>query len=244
MSQRIVLITGGSEGMGLATAVRFAEAGDQVIVSGRSHAKLNKVKKHHPNIYTISSDISISEDRKSLISEVKDRFGKIDVLFSNVGVGLFKPLEEITEEEFDNLSNVNYKGTFFILQESLRVMSEGGRIIVNASWTHIRGMKNCSLYGSTKAALSYMVKSLAFELADRGINVNAVSPGYINTAQFNEDLIGEETAQKSKRHVPMQRFGKPEEIANTVYFLASEQASYINGQDLVIDGGLTAVHSH
>ena len=133
MSQRIVLITGGSEGMGLATAVRFAEAGDQVIVSGRSHAKLNKVKKHHPNIYTISSDISISEDRKSLISEVKDRFGKIDVLFSNVGVGLFKPLEEITEEEFDNLSNVNYKGTFFILQESLRVMSEGGRIIVNAS---------------------------------------------------------------------------------------------------------------
>ncbi|TKG93974.1 SDR family oxidoreductase [Puteibacter caeruleilacunae] len=244
MRKRNILITGGSAGMGLATAIKFAEKGDQVIITGRNEKKLEEVKKQYPNIYTIASDVAVSDERKTLMSEIKELFGHIDVLFSNVGVGIFKPLSDITEEEFDQLVNINYKGTFFLIQEALKNMPDDSRIIVNASWTHHRGLMMSSLYGSTKAAISHLVKTLSIELADKKININAISPGYINTEQFNEAMLGEEAAQSRKVQVPMQRFGKAEEIAGLVYFLASPEASYINGQDILVDGGLTAVHNY
>ncbi|NOU58284.1 SDR family NAD(P)-dependent oxidoreductase [Marinifilum caeruleilacunae] len=242
--KRNILITGGSAGMGLSTAIKFAENGDQVIITGRNREKLEEVKQKYPNIYTIASDVSISEERKALMIEIQKKFGHIDILFSNVGVGIFKPLTEISEDEFDKLVNVNYKGTFFFIQEALKIMPDNSRIIVNSSWTHHRGLYSSALYGSTKAAISHLVKSLSIELADRGININAISPGYINTEQFNEEMLGEKAAQARKLQVPVKRFGKPEEISGMVYFLASSDASYINGQDILIDGGLTAVHNY
>ncbi|PXY01978.1 oxidoreductase [Marinifilum breve] len=242
--KRNILITGGSAGMGLSTAIKFSENGDQVIITGRNREKLEEVKQKYPNIYTIASDVSISEERKALMSEIQKKFGHIDILFSNVGVGIFKPLTEISEDEFDQLVNINYKGTFFLIQEALKIMPDNSRIIVNASWTHHRGLYSSALYGSTKAAISHLVKSLSIELADRGININAISPGYINTEQFNEEMLGEQVAQARKKEVPLQRFGKPEEISGIVYFLSSPEASYINGQDILIDGGLTAVHNY
>ncbi|WP_430814773.1 SDR family NAD(P)-dependent oxidoreductase [Carboxylicivirga sp. RSCT41] len=244
MEQRNILITGGSAGMGLATAIRFNENGDQVIITGRNEEKLKAVRQQHPAIHTITSDVASSSDREALMTEIQKKFGRIDVLFSNVGVGIFKPLTEISEHEFDQLVNINYKGTFFLIQKALKLMPDNSRIIVNSSWTHHRGLYSSALYGSTKAAISHLVKTLAIELAGRSININAVSPGYINTEQFNEEMLGEATAQKRKAEVPLKRFGSPKEIAGMVYFLASPEASYLSGQDILIDGGLTAVHNY
>ena len=244
MNGRIILITGGSAGIGLATAETFANNADQVIITGRSTQKLHAVKEQLPNIHTIQSDASEEQQRIALFQQIEQQFGKVDVLFANVGTGIFKPFVEITEHDFDQQVSVNYKGCYFTVQEALKVMPDGGRIIVNASWTHHRGLRHSTLYGSTKAAISHMVKGLAIELAKRNINVNAVSPGYINTEQFNEDLLGIEGAATRKAQVPLERFGKAQEIASVVYFLASKEASYINGQDILIDGGLTAVHNY
>lgn len=244
MKQRIILITGGSAGMGLATAKKFVENGDQVIITGRNKDKLNTVQQNIPEIYAVASDASISHDRKALFAEIEEKFGRIDILFANVGVGLFKPFTEISEEEFDRIVGINYKGTFFTIQGALKLMPNHSRIIVNASWTHFRGVKTSSLYGSTKAAVSHLVKTLSLELAERHININAISPGYINTEQFNEGMLGEQEALARKKQVPLNRFGEVNDISGFVYFLASEDASYLNGQDLLIDGGLTAAHNY
>lgn len=244
MNKRVVLVTGGSEGMGLASAKEFLESGDEVIITARDKARLDELRAKYPDLHTYVSDAGNSQDRKSLMQSIKERFGRIDVLFSNVGIGLFKPLSDISEDEFDKVVNVNYKGTFFMIQEALKLMPENSRIVVNASWTYHRGLYSSSLYGSTKAAIAHLVKTLAIELAPRHININSVSPGYINTKQFNEEMLGEEGAKQRKAQVPLKRFGKPEEVAKMVHFLASNEADYITGQDLLIDGGLTAVHNY
>ncbi|MCT4613561.1 MAG: SDR family oxidoreductase [Marinifilaceae bacterium] len=244
MNKRVVLITGGSAGMGLSTAIKFSENGDKVIITGRNQQKLDEVNKKYPDIYTIASDVSNSKDRKDLINIVNKIFGRIDILFSNVGVGIFKALTEISENEFDEIVNINYKASFFLIQEALKIMPDKGRIIINASWTHHRGLYSSSLYGSTKAAISHLAKTLAIELSPRKINVNAISPGYINTEQFNEDMLGAEIAKERKSQVPQNRFGETSEISGMVFFLASNEASYINGQDILIDGGMTAVHNY
>ena len=244
MTSRIVLITGGSSGIGLATAQKFVENGDNVIITGRDKQKLKAVKAQWPHINIIQSDASVTQQRAELFEVVKQQFGRIDILFANAGTGIFKPFVEISEHDFDQQVSINYKGCYFTIQEALKMMPDGSRIIVNASWTHHRGLRNSTLYGSTKAAISHMVKGLAIELADRNININAISPGYVNTEQFNEDMLGAQGAAARKAQVPLKRFGKIEEIANLVYFLASPEACYIDGQDILIDGGLTAVHNY
>ena len=156
MSQRIILITGGSEGMGLAAAETFHAMGDQVVITGRSQEKMDHVSSRLSGIHTIASDISISTDRARLFDEIKKLFGRIDVFFANAGLGLFKPFSEISEDDFDFISDVNYKGLFFALQGALELMPDRSRIIVNASWTHHRALDGASLYSSTKAAARYL----------------------------------------------------------------------------------------
>lgn len=239
---KTILITGGSSGIGLATARRFFEEGYQVLITGRSLSKLKDVEQKYPYFRVFRSDVSSIEDLNDLPSIVKNHTSTLDTLFVNAGIGLFKKFEEISFDDFDKLISINYKGVFFSIQKLLPLMDKGSNIIINTSWTHFRGLPTSSLYASSKAAISYLVKVLAIELASYHIRVNAISPGYTSTNQFNETLVGQQRYEKMIHHVPASRFAQPEEIANAVFFLASDKASYINGQEIVVDGGLTAVH--
>jgi NAD(P)-dependent dehydrogenase (short-subunit alcohol dehydrogenase family) len=243
--QTIALITGGSSGIGLATARYLNQNGATIIITGRDQVRLHNACRgfaRRDAVVPLIADSAQLADLDALVEQIRSRFGQINILFANAGLGLFKPFTEWNEADFDFLINVNYKGTFFTIQKVLSVMQDGGAIVVNASWTHHRGVAGATLYSPIKAALACLVKGLAVELAPRNIRVNSVSPGYVNTGQFNEHDLSPPIAEAMKAQVPSHRFGQPEEIAEAVAFLLSSAASYVNGQDWIIDGGLTAVH--
>jgi NAD(P)-dependent dehydrogenase (short-subunit alcohol dehydrogenase family) len=241
---KTVLISGGSSGIGLATAQLFLKSGAQVIITGRNTDKLNEAVHKYAidgRLTALPVDSTKTAELKILRDHIRDKFGKLDIVFANAGIGLFKPFLETTEEDFDLLINTNLKGTFFLLQYMIPLMKQGSSIVINASWTQHLGLKSAAAYSASKSAIAGLTKDLAAELAGSGIRVNAVSPGYTMTEQFNETTIGEEEAIARKNLVPLKRFGNAPEIANVVAFLSSENASYINGQELLADGGLVTV---
>lgn len=238
---KVALITGGTSGMGFATAQRLLGEGAQVVITGRDPVRLEAaVADLGERAHGLVADVADLSALDALIEDIRNRYDRLDLLFANAGVGVFKPSEEITEEDFDQSVAVNFKGVFFTVQKALPLIPDHGAIVVNASWTLHRGVDVLSLYSATKAAVHNLARTLAADLAPRGIRVNSISPGYIDTPMYPEAELPAEVAAASRARVPAGRFGRPEEVAAAVAFLGSAEAAYINGQDLIIDGGLVS----
>ena len=241
LQNKVAVITGGSSGMGLETAKLFASEGAKVVIVGRSPDKLKDAEKEVANygeVLGIQCDVSKLDELDNLYRQTQDKYGKIDILFANAGIGQFIRAVDITESDFDKLVSVNFKGVFFTVQKALAIFNDGGSIILNASWLGHRGVETCSIYGATKAAVISLAKTFANELTDRNIRVNSISPGFIRTPIIDEIGMDEEQIEQRRKKIPAKRWGQPEDIAKTVLFLASDESAYILGQDIAIDGGV------
>lgn len=245
-ANKVVVITGGNSGMGLVTAKRFVEEGAQVVITGRRQAELDEAARFlERNVTTVQGDVSKLEDLDRLYAVVKEKFGRIDVLFANAGLGQLAPLGAVEEAHFDREFGVNVKGLFFTVQKALPLLKDGSSVILNASVAASKGMSAFSVYSATKAAVRSFARSWTTDLKDRKIRVNAISPGPIETPIFDKMGLDDDGKKQFETHVkasvPLARFGKPEEIASAVLFLASDESSYITGVELNVDGGLGQV---
>lgn len=235
-----VVITGGSTGIGFATAKAFIHAGANVFITGRNAGNLQKAAAEidSTKLKTVVSDTSNLKGIAVLEKEISAGGAKIDVLFLNAGVGVFSPIEQVTEADFDAQFNTNVKGAFFTLQRLIPHLADGASVIFTSSNSaHSSGI-NTSIYSATKSAISTLAKVAANELAQRKIRVNVVSPGPTDTPGFGT-VIPETARDFVAAATALQRLGKPEEIVNTVLFLASDNASFITGSDFLVDGGMT-----
>jgi len=239
-NNKVVVITGGTSGIGLATAKAFAEAGSSVFITGRRQEALDDaVKAIGGTVTGVRGDMADLADIDRLYDAVQQKHGHIDVLFANAGGGAFAPLGAISEEHYQSTFDTNVKGVLFTVQKALPLLRDGGSIILTASTVSISGTPAFSVYSATKAAVRSFARNWILDLKDRGIRVNAISPGLTDTPGVDH-LFGE-NAQGTKDYlaglVPAGRVGRPEEIARAVQFLASDDASYINGIELFVDGG-------
>jgi NAD(P)-dependent dehydrogenase (short-subunit alcohol dehydrogenase family) len=240
---KIAVVTGGTTGIGLATAKVFAAEGAYVFVTGRRKAELDAaVAAIGANAVGIQTDSAKMADLDRLFTTVKAQKGRIDVLFANAGGGSMLPLGAITEDQFDDTFDRNVKGVLFTVQKALPLLAHGASVIVTSSTTSISGTPNFSVYSASKAAVRNLVRSWILDIKDRGIRFNAISPGPVRTPGLL-DLAGQDAAQRQglldylAGTVPLGRVGEPEEIAKAVLFLASDDSSFVNGSDLFVDGG-------
>ena len=243
---KIAVVTGGNSGIGLATAKRLADEGAYVFITGRRQAELDAaVKQIGKNVTAVQGDVANLADLDRLYETVKQQKGRIDILFANAGGGEFAPLGSITEEHFDKTFNSDVKGLLFTVQKALPLMKDGASIILNASIVSMKGMPAFSVYSATKAAVRSFARSWTADLKDRHIRVNAVSPGPIETPGVSGLAKNAEEEKQIKAGlvsgVPMGRMGTSDEIAKAVSFLASDDASYIAGIELFVDGGYAQV---
>ncbi len=235
-----VVITGGSKGIGFATAKAFISAGAQVLIIGRNADSLKKAETeiNNPNLKTIVSDTSDLKSIAVLEKTVSADGNKIDVLFLNAGIASFASIEQATEAEFDAQFNTNVKGVYFTLQQLLPHIANGGAVVFTSSTNATAAALGSSIYAATKSALNKIAQVAANELAERNIRVNIISPGPTQTPGL-ENAVSAEAKEYLASITAMQRLGKPEEIAKTVLFVASEKASFITGTEIIVDGGVT-----
>ncbi len=243
---KIALITGGTSGIGLATAKRFVNEGADVFVTGRRGQELEAaVKEIGKGVTGVQGDVSKRADLDRLFAQIESEKGRLDVLFANAGVAQYGRLGEISEELFDSIFDINVKGVLFTVQKALPLMPDGASIILNASVVGSKGLSSNSVYSATKAAIRSFARTWTTDLKERRIRVNAISPGTIDTPGLNDLLAsaaaGQERVQMMHNSVPLGRFGTADEIARAVVFLASDDASYVTGAELFVDGGFAQV---
>jgi len=246
LSGKVAVITGGSSGIGLATAKRFVEEGAYVFITGRRDAELQKAKATiGKNVTTVQGDASILEDLDRLYRVVKETKGHVDIVFANAGFVEHQTIDVVTPEHFDKTFNINVRGVLFAVQKALPLMKNGGSIILTASIVAVKGLPAHGVYGATKAAVRSFARTWTTELKDRGIRVNTLSPGATDTPIIDGQFTSKEQADAAKASfagaTPMGRLGRPEELAAAALFLASDDSSFITGIDLQVDGGLVQV---
>lgn len=240
---KIVLVTGGSSGIGLAAAERFAREGATVYISGRRQAELDAaVERIGHGATAIRADISSTEALQRMFLTVSEAHGRLDILFANAGGGEFSPLGQITEAQFDKYFGINVRGTLFTVQNALPLMPPGSAIVITGSMVSILGMPAFGVYAATKAALRSFARTWASDLKGRDIRVNVVSPGTVVTPAYKTELkLTDEQIDAYRQQVsettPLGRVGEADEIAKAVSFLASDDASYITGIEMFVDGG-------
>ena len=244
---KVAVITGGSSGIGLATAQRFVDEGAFVFITGRRQSELDAAVKQigKNNVTGVQGDVSNLADLDRLYATVKEQKGRIDILFANAGVGEFAPLGEISETHFDKTFGINVKGLLFTVQKALPLFQDGGSIILNASIASSKGFETSTVYSATKAAIRSFARTWTVDLKHRKIRVNAISPGPIDTPIFSSVIQNEEEIEQIKASlvasVPMGRMGSPDEVAKAVSFLASDDSSYVTGIELFVDGGMAQI---
>jgi NAD(P)-dependent dehydrogenase (short-subunit alcohol dehydrogenase family) len=243
---KVAVITGGSSGIGLATARKFVEEGAYVFITGRRQSELDKAKALiGKNVTTVQADASVLEDLDRLYRVVKETKGRVDIVFANAGFIEHQTIDVVTPEHFDKTFNINVRGLLFTVQKALPLMKERGSIILNASIVAVKGLPAHGVYGATKAAVRSFARTWTTELKDRGIRVNTLSPGATETPIIDGQFTSKEQADAAKASfaaaTPMGRIGRPEELAAAALFLASDDSSFITGIDLQVDGGLVQV---
>jgi len=246
LNGKVALVTGGNSGIGLATAKRFVSEGAYVFITGRRQKELDAAAKEiGKNVTAVQGDVSNLADLDRLFAQIKKEKGKLDIVFANAGVAKYAPLGKITEELYDSIFNINIKGVLFTVQKALSLLRDGGSIILNASIVASKGFSSNSVYSATKAAVRSFARTWTTDLKNRRIRVNVVSPGAIDTPGLRDLFASSETGQERKtmisQTVPLGRLGTPDEIAKAVVFLASDDASYITGVELFVDGGIAQV---
>jgi NAD(P)-dependent dehydrogenase (short-subunit alcohol dehydrogenase family) len=237
---KVAVITGATSGMALATAALFAAEGAHVFITGRRKEKLDEaVAAIGHNVTGVQADSGDLDDLTRLAETVREQQGRVDVLFASAGFGMFEPLGSVTPESFDTLMGVNFRGTVFTVQYLLPLMSEGASIILNGSTSATKGVPGAGVYSATKAAVRSLARTWAAELKDRGIRVNVISPGSIDTALFATVTPG--VREQIISGIPLGRLGTSEEIAAAALYFASADSSFVTGANLVVDGGFAHI---
>jgi NAD(P)-dependent dehydrogenase (short-subunit alcohol dehydrogenase family) len=240
---RTVLVTGGGTGIGLGTAQRLLDGGACVVLAARDGDRLATAAKEldsDERVLSVPTDVSRTGDLDNLADQIRQRFGGLDGVFANAGVGVAGHPADLTEADFDRVIGANFKGVYFTVQKALPLLADGGSVVLNASWTVHTGLATSSLYAASKAAVLNLTKTFAADLANRGIRVNTVTPGHVVTEMFEAITGNEQVREFFRSQVPLGRLGQPADIAEAVLFLLSERSSYITGQEIVVDGGLTS----
>jgi len=242
---KTAIVTGGNSGIGFATAQEFLAQGAKVIITGRNEQSVkDAIAQLGENAYGIISDSAYMEEITKLADQVKTISPTLDIVVINAGIGKFNTLAHMTEEMFDEIMNINFKGAYFSLQQLLPLVNQGGSIILNTSINAHIGMAGATVYAASKAALLTLAKNLSVELTSRKIRVNAVSPGPVGTPLHSSEKLGlsdedlQQMGESLVKQIPVGRFGQAEEIAKTIAFFASDDSSFILGSELIADGGM------
>lgn len=243
---KVAVVTGGNSGIGLGAAKAYAAEGAKVVITGRDEKTLQAAAKEiGPDTLAIRADAAKLTELDRAFAQIKEKLGKIDALFVNAGVGKFVPFEQVTEAFYDETMNINVKGLFFTVQKALPLMPKGSAIVLNASINGHMGMPNSTVYGASKAAVINLAKTLSADFLEKGVRVNAVTPGPITTPILDRMGLPADQLKQTKdwitSQVPLKRFGTTEELAAAVLFLSSPESSYVVGTELIVDGGMVSL---